>query len=134
MESLNVEMQASTTDGVKLIVHATCTGWGNTDLEPNVHDYKWQLAQLKKLIGAGFPTNHCVLRIDPIFPTNNGLKRVIEVLQEFEHFIQVLPVYASAFMTNINTLKSASNQKVISLAMAIVSMRPISKYCLLATH
>lgn len=71
-------------NGVKLIVHATCTGWGNTDLEPNVHDYKWQLAQLKKLIDAGFPANHCVLRIDPIFPTDNGLKRVVEVLQEFE--------------------------------------------------
>ena len=69
---------------VKLIVHATCTGWGNTDFEPNVHDYKWQLAQLKKLIDAGFPANYCVLRIDPIFPTYNGLKRVIEVLQEFE--------------------------------------------------
>lgn len=71
-------------NGVNLTVHATCTGWGNTDFEPNVHDYKWQLTQLKKLIDAGFPANHCVLRIDPIFPTDNGLKRVIEVLQEFE--------------------------------------------------
>lgn len=71
-------------NGAKLIVHATCTGWGNTDFEPNVHDYKWQLTQLKKLIDTGFPASHCVLRIDPIFPTENGLKRVIEVLQEFE--------------------------------------------------
>ena len=71
-------------NGVKLIVHATCTGWGNTDFEPNVHDYKWQLTQLRKLIDAGFPASHCVLRIDPIFPTDNGLKRVVEVLQKFE--------------------------------------------------
>lgn len=74
-------------NGVKLIVHATCTGWGNTDFEPNVHDYKWQLTQLRKLIDAGFPASHCVLRIDPILPTENGLKRVVEVLQEFERLV-----------------------------------------------
>ena len=39
---------------------------------------------LKKLIDAGFPASHCVLRIDPIFPTENGLRRVREVLQEFK--------------------------------------------------
>lgn len=72
-------------NGTKLIVHATCTGWGSTPFEPNVHEYKWQLAQLKKLIDVGFPASHCVLRIDPIFPTENGLKRVTEVLKEFGH-------------------------------------------------
>ena len=56
-------------NGDKLIVHATCTGWGRTDFEPNVPDYKTQLHQLKKLIKKGFPADHCVLRIDPIFPT-----------------------------------------------------------------
>lgn len=71
-------------NGTRLIVHATCTGWGSTAFEPNVHEYKWQLAQLKKLIDAGFPASHCVLRIDPIFPTENGLRRVCEVLQEFK--------------------------------------------------
>ena len=71
-------------NGTRLIVHATCTGWGSTAFEPNVHEYKWQLAQLKKLIDAGFPASHCVLRIDPIFPTENGLRRVREVLQEFK--------------------------------------------------
>ena len=71
-------------NGTRLIVHATCTGWGSTAFEPNVHEYKWQLAQLKKLIDTGFPASHCVLRIDPIFPTENGLRRVREVLQEFK--------------------------------------------------
>ena len=51
-------------NGTRLIVHATCTGWGSTAFEPNVHEYKWQLAQLKKLIDAGFPASHCVLRIE----------------------------------------------------------------------
>ena len=62
-------------NGDKLIVHATCTGWGETDFEPNVPDYKTQLHQLKKLINKGFPADYCVLRIDPIFPTLFGLKR-----------------------------------------------------------
>lgn len=67
-----------------IIVHAGCTGWGHTAFEPNVPDYKTQLNQLKKLADAGFPTSHIVLRIDPIFPTPNGLKRLQEVLQYFD--------------------------------------------------
>ena len=70
--------------GHKIIVHATCTGWGQSDFEPNVPDYRTQLSQFKKLIDAGFPADHCVLRMDPVFPTDNGLKRCTEVLQEFE--------------------------------------------------
>ena len=71
-------------NGDKLIVHATCTGWGRTNFEPNVPDYKTQLHQLKKLIKKGFPADHCVLRIDPIFPTLSGLNRVMEVIHEFQ--------------------------------------------------
>ncbi len=71
-------------NGDKLIVHATCTGWGRTDFEPNVPDYKTQLHQLKKLIKKGFPADHCVFRIDPIFPTLSGLNRVMEVIHEFQ--------------------------------------------------
>lgn len=71
-------------NGDKLIVHTTCTGWGRTDFEPNVPDYKTQLHQLKKLIKKGFPADHCVLRIDPIFPTLSGLNRVMEVIHEFQ--------------------------------------------------
>lgn len=71
-------------NGDKLIVHATCTGWGRTDFEANVPDYKTQLHQLKKLIKKGFPADHCVLRIDPIFPTLSGLNRVMEVIHEFQ--------------------------------------------------
>lgn len=67
-----------------IIVHATCTGWGGTVIEPNVPDYKTQLNQLKKLIDSGFPASHCVLRIDPIFPTNPGLTRVRSVLDHFK--------------------------------------------------
>ena len=67
-----------------IIVHATCTGWGGTPIEPGVPDYKHQLNQLKKLIDNGFPASHCVLRIDPIFPTPNGLTRLRSVLDHFK--------------------------------------------------
>lgn len=66
-----------------IIVHATCTGWGGSQIEPGVPDYKTQLNQLKKLIDAGFPASRCVLRIDPIFPTENGLTRLRSVLDHF---------------------------------------------------
>lgn len=68
--------------GYKLIVHVTCTGWGGTVIEPNVPTYKNQLAKLSVMISAGFPAEQCVLRIDPIIPTPNGLKRVEEVINK----------------------------------------------------
>lgn len=51
-----------------VILHATCTGNGGTELEPNVPNYKMQLSSIKKLIAYGFPKKNIVLRIDPIFP------------------------------------------------------------------
>lgn len=63
-----------------VILHCDCTGWGGTWLEPNIHDYKTQLAYLKKLIDAGFPSNRIVLRIDPIIPTEEGIRRACDVL------------------------------------------------------
>lgn len=69
--------------GYKIILHCTCTGYGETELEPNVPPYKEQLDALKSLIDNGFPADHCVLRIDPIFPSEKGLNRVHEVLKYF---------------------------------------------------
>lgn len=68
---------------IPLIVHCTCTGWGGSSLEPNVPKFTVQLNQLKKLIGSGFPSNNCVLRIDPIFPSETGLSKVEQVLNTF---------------------------------------------------
>lgn len=65
------------------ILHTTCTGWGGTEMEPNVPNYHLQLSQLKKLIDLGYPAKNVVLRIDPIFPTPAGLNRVEEVLRKF---------------------------------------------------
>ena len=72
----------------KCILHCTCTGYGGTKLEPKVPDYKTQIKQLLKLINAGFPVNQVVIRIDPIIPTQKGLKVAQNV---FEYAIQNIP-------------------------------------------
>ena len=66
-----------------VIVHCTCTGYGGTALEPCVPNYKAQLDSLADLIDRGFPACDCVLRIDPIFPSEKGLKKVREVMDYF---------------------------------------------------
>lgn len=66
-----------------VIVHCTCTGWGGSDLEPHVPDYEIQLSNLKKLIDKGFPSDHCVLRLDPIIPSIEGLYNTQNVLYKF---------------------------------------------------
>lgn len=68
--------------GIPLEVHAGCTGWGGTPIEPHVRPYQVQLAQVRALIDAGFPQSRVVLRIDPIFPKTEGIRRVGLVIDE----------------------------------------------------
>lgn len=63
-----------------LIIHATCTGWGGTWLEPNVPEYETQIKNIRALIDAGFSEERVVLRIDPIIPYKQGFDRVRDVL------------------------------------------------------
>lgn len=71
-----------------IIVHCTCTGWGGTVMEPNVPNYKQQLDWLCGFIKSGFPAERIVLRIDPIFPTLNGLHNVLCVF----HYLNMLDI------------------------------------------
>lgn len=73
-----------------VIVHATCTGWGGTWLEPRVPDYKTQLNNIQSLLAAGFPKSHIVLRIDPIIPTDEGVSKACAVIEEAKR-IGLLP-------------------------------------------
>ena len=66
--------------GNKIILHCTCTGWGGTNVEPDVPDYAIQLRSLSRLTTV-FPKDQTVLRIDPIIPDKNGLTRVESVLK-----------------------------------------------------
>ena len=69
----------------KLLIHCTCTGWGGSKIEPFVPKPEEQLKKLKQLIDAGFPKQNCVLRIDPIFPTEAGLYAVTNVIDTAYH-------------------------------------------------
>ncbi len=103
-----------------LIVHGTCTGWGGSWLEPNVPAAALQMHALKILVSRGFPVDNLVLRLDPIIPTEegirnaemvldwaskfNGLARIrISVLDEYNHVKNRLiaaghkPFYGNAF-------------------------------------
>lgn len=70
-----------TRDGVNLIVHADCTGWGGSAMEPHVPEPAWQLDQTAKLLAEGFPKERLVLRVDPLIPTAEGLARAEWVLE-----------------------------------------------------
>ena len=58
----------------RVIFHCTCTGYGGTRLEPNVPSFEQTHEQLFKLIDRGFDPERIVLRVDPIIPTEKGLR------------------------------------------------------------
>jgi len=63
-----------------IIIHATCTGWGCTPMEPKVFSPDVQFKSLNRLIKAGFPAKNVVIRLDPIIPIGDWEKRVRYVL------------------------------------------------------
>ncbi len=67
----------------KIILHLTCTGWGGSVLEPFVPTLETTRKKFGELIEKGFPVEHCVLRIDPIIPTEEGIDRMLGVLRLF---------------------------------------------------
>lgn len=56
-------------NGAKIMVHATITGLGGTEIEPNVPSFKTNLKNLLALMQNGVPAENLVLRIDPIIPS-----------------------------------------------------------------
>lgn len=67
----------------KLIIHATCTGYGGTVVEPMVPTPQQQHDAVMDLASAGFPREKIVIRVDPIIPTNKGLTKAMEVIEMF---------------------------------------------------
>ena len=66
----------------KIIFHATTTGWGGTDIEPNVSDYETRLEKLMDFVSeSAFPMDHVVIRVDPIIPTEEGFRRAKAVIE-----------------------------------------------------
>lgn len=66
----------------KLILHATLTGYGRSVLEPAVPPPYEEVDALMTLVGAGFPKEKVVIRVDPIIPTEKGLKTADGVIWE----------------------------------------------------
>lgn len=68
----------------KVIIHMTVTGMGWTVIEPNVPPMEWTREQLLKLLEKGFPPEQVVLRLDPIVPTEKGIRTALSVLNTFK--------------------------------------------------
>lgn len=66
-----------------VVVHATCTGYGGTVLEPNVPNMLKQFEAACNLVFAGFPMKRMVVRIDPIIPTRKGIRTATDVFKLF---------------------------------------------------
>jgi len=74
--------------GIKpFIIHAGITGWGGTPMEPNVADYRTSLNAVRSLIDSGIPARNFVLRIDPIYPTPEGIQRAVDVVNAASEII-----------------------------------------------
>ena len=62
------------------IIHATITGYGGTDLEPNVPKPEITIAALNSF-AAQYSRGHFVLRVDPIIPTNEGTAVAMDIIR-----------------------------------------------------
>lgn len=68
--------------GYKVAVHAGCTGWGHSWLEPCVPEVADQLQGIRRLLERGLDNRRVTLRVDPIVPTDEGLERVADMLDQ----------------------------------------------------
>lgn len=87
----------------KCILHSTITGYGGSALEPNVPSAGNSLAALYSLVREeGFPLNQVVVRVDPIIPTEKGLRRAKRVMIAASNFgfmrfrVSVIDMYPHA--------------------------------------
>lgn len=67
----------------KIILHFTVTGYGASVLEPFVPKLETSRKKFNELIEKGFPIEHFVLRIDPCIPTEDGMRKMCEVVEAF---------------------------------------------------
>lgn len=65
----------------KVLLHMTCTGYGGTVIEPKVPKWATTVQNLKQMIDLGFPVERIVLRVDPIIPTEKGIRLAQAVIE-----------------------------------------------------
>lgn len=64
------------------LFHAGITGWEGTEVQCGTASTEERFAAVEKLIKAGFPRDHVVIRVDPVLLTKEGIKRAWHVMQE----------------------------------------------------
>ena len=69
-----------------VILHATCTGWGETEMEPMAYPPFAQFTSVANLLYRGLPEDRVVIRVDPILPTKEGFDRARSVFREASAF------------------------------------------------
>ncbi|MDR2868934.1 MAG: DUF1848 domain-containing protein [Deferribacteraceae bacterium] len=67
----------------RIILHHTITGYGGSIVEPKVKSSTDQFDSLYNLIHKGFPVNQIVGRVDPIFPSEEGIKIGLDMIYRF---------------------------------------------------
>ena len=67
----------------KIILHLSCTGMGQSRIEPFVPKTDETYKKLIELLDKGFPISHVVLRVDPIVPTEKGIETALGVITAF---------------------------------------------------
>lgn len=67
-----------------VILHVGCSGYGGTAFEPKVPQIHKVVEGVQELIRYGFPVEQMVLRVDPIFVNQKGLKKFGDVLTAFK--------------------------------------------------
>ena len=70
-----------------IILHVSCTGYGGSVLEPNLDPYPDTIMGIRSLLNRGFPADRIVLRVDPIIPTNKGIKLFRDVVSMAQEVI-----------------------------------------------
>jgi hypothetical protein len=80
----------------KVIIHATITGWGNTNVEPNVLDSDSMMKVFNNELSF-LNSSQAVLRIDPIVPTEKGLEKAISVISKLERECRIRISFLDAY-------------------------------------
>lgn len=102
-------MDAVLANQKKIIVHATCTGYGGSVLEPNVPTVNEEFCSVMELVEKGFHKEKIVIRVDPIIPTKKGIETARDIISLFlsngftrfrVSLIDMYPHVRSRFMQN----------------------------------
>lgn len=70
-----------------IILHVSCTGYGGSVLEPHLDPYPDTIIGIRSLLNRGFPADRIVLRVDPIIPTQKGIKLFRDVVSTAQEVI-----------------------------------------------